>query len=581
MGPLSAITDGLSRLISGITSVNIESATLGIDKGLIAGAVVGLGRTVERNPFPTGKDDQFLVKDRMRLGYELGAGFVVGGTVSYVQEWTLVYPVPTSLKGTLSRKFLVDLFLPLTVKRLEESKLPHDYALIRESYFEGKGRLKIGGTVPFMVGNQATLGRVQLTSLITKRNKDGELKIAREYSHFTRFTYELWMNFILFDLPIFDAYKNTGKVVRNYISLENKAINPRPRVKLIEALFSGKDEDTLNKFLSNERVTRRVESDFSESYAGVTFFGIFNKETFNREDYVTDTVYNDGEASSTQWWQSLDRHYHDWTTGIQSELYRSDLFLSGVPKKDDAGYVTEILDPQLRLKLKVNDEETTEKEYSEDFQGLTLSLSPENRPLVLERPIPYPSTPLQTSFTLELHFNEQHLNELRNIGDDIWYDALEEVTGKKAIYWKRAARGGYHSRDRQRLRQSRLPLNEIHLAKKTKTILRYLESARKYNESKPMLSLRYLSWALRKMFNVGGSSWDVRLLHALKLRLSRPYWVGAVVEIFTSQVGATMDKIERYAINSGETQWSDRPEYNFILQDPAEIYFFFEEPSFL
>lgn len=579
MGPIEAISSGIGRLISGITSINIESATLGIDKGIIAGAVIGLGRTVERNPFPTGKHDQFLVKDRMRLGYELGAGFIVGGTVSYVQEWTLVYPVPTSLKGTLSRKFLVDLFLPLTVKRLEESQLPQEYALIRESYFEGKGRVKLGGAVPFMVGNQATLGRVQLTSLITKREKDGPLKIAREYSHFTRFTYELWMNLVLFDLPVFDAYKNSGKVVRNYISLKNAEIKPRPRIKLLEALFSGKDEETLNNFLGNENVYRRVESDYSESYAGVNFFGIFNKETFLREDYVTDTVYSGSEATTTQWWQYLDRHYHDWTTGLQSELYRSDIFLSGVPLKDRNDVVVGIEKPQLRLKLKISDEETTEEEYEEDFQELAYTLSPAQSPLVLDRPRPYPKNPLKIFFTLEIHLEEDHLEQLKGMGEKIWYDALEEVTGRNATYWKRAAENGYHSRDRSRLRQTRLPLNEVHLAKKTKTILRYLEKARKHQKKKPMLSLRYLSWSLRKMFNVGNSAWDIRLLHALKLKLTRPYWIGAKVEIFNETTAPT--QIDRFAATSGKSNWNNRPEYNFILQDPSEIYFFFEDNSFL
>ncbi|MCR9206508.1 MAG: hypothetical protein NXH75_18135, partial [Halobacteriovoraceae bacterium] len=57
---LSPIVEAIAKLLEGITNVNIESATLGIDKGIIAGAVLGIGRTVERNPFPTGLHDQFL-----------------------------------------------------------------------------------------------------------------------------------------------------------------------------------------------------------------------------------------------------------------------------------------------------------------------------------------------------------------------------------------------------------------------------------------------------------------------------------------------------------------------------------------
>ncbi len=597
--PLEAITDGLGKLIGGITNINIESTTLGIDKGIIAGAVLGIGRTVERNPFPTGVDDQYLVKDRMRLGYELGAGLVLAGTLSYVQEWTLVYPVATSLKGTLSRKFLVDLFLPLRVKEWTSDKLPRDFALIRESFIEGKGRLKAGGVVPFMVGNQLSYGKVQLESLITRHHKDGTIKAARELSSYYRLAYELWVNLILFDLPVFESYRHKGEVVRNYIDLPRGKMPRAAREKLFQALFTGKNLAQLKAVLKDETITRKVQSQFTENYSSLTFFGLFNKDSFSREDYVTDIRYRDNEDPEVvRWWQNLDRHYHDWTTGIESELYRSDLQFSGKPILNKEHKVVAIERPQLRIKLSVKDENTSKEEYEDDFVTMAESLMnerPQGFPLInswqdlignrkgseTKRP--------ETLFTLEVHLNSDQLHAILKSRENDWYNALEDLTGKSKDFWDRAARGGFHSDDRRRLRRNRPTLGEVHLAKKIITINRYLKRARQNYKEDPLLSYRYLNWSIRRMFHVGSSkknsSWDLRLLKAIaSITQSKP-WVGANLRIFVekeaNEESPTLDHIIQLSSANGTTAWEERPEYNFLLNDPSEIYHFFEEVSFL
>ncbi|GEM_PF-2058208 len=582
MGPAKAISGGLSRLLEGLTSINIESTTLGIDKGIIAGAILGIGRKVERNPFPTSVNDQYLVKDRMRLGYELGAGFVVGGVVSYVQEWTLVYPVPTSLKGTLSRKFLLDLFLPLTVKKIQESTLPQDYALIRESYFEGKGRLKAGGITTLGIGNQFTYGKVFLNGLVTRKYKNGDLKVMREYSRFSRFFHELWMNLVLFDLPVFDAYKEKGKVVRNYITLKNQEITPALKDKLFHALFTGLNEDQLNKLFENETVNRRVESEFKENYAGLNFFGLFNKETFHREDYITDTHYQRDDSglqiTKTQenWYQYHDRHYHDWTTGVESEVYRSDVSLSGKTIKSRGGKVSNIENPQLTLKLIVRDDQTTQREYQDIYLPMFESLRPRTMEYLPKNILELQSAP-EAIFTLEARLNSSLLDKLRNTKINDWYMALEQVTGRPKVYWKRAAENGYQNRDRQRLRQARLPLREIHLAKKLRTIERYLNKARKLKSKDPVVSLRYVVWTLRKMFGVGKGAWDIRLLEILRKVIGEDFLVGANLTIFESGNEEKMDFITTYQVRNEQIEKSDQVKYNFLLVDPSEIFFFFEK----
>ncbi|MCF8060295.1 MAG: hypothetical protein K9K67_13420 [Bacteriovoracaceae bacterium] len=581
LSPLEALAGGLSKLAEGLTNINIESATLGVDKGVIAGAVLGIGRKVERNPFPTGKHDQFLVKDRMRLGYEIGAGFVLAGTVSYVQEWTLVYPVPSSLEGTLSRKFILDLFLPLRIKKIHESKLPQSYALIRESYFQGSGRIKAGGVAPLSVGNQFTYGKVFLNGLVTRKYKNGDLKVMREYSRFNKLAHELWLNIILFDLPIFDAYDKSGKLVRNYIVLKDKNLTPTLKEGLFKALFTGQNEEDLNDLFENEFVSRRVESDFKESYGGLSLFGIFTKETFLREDYVTETNYEEGslkkETKETSW-QYVDRHYHDWTSGVESLLFRSDVLLTGKTTLDKLGLIAKIEDPQILLSLIVEDSKTSQREYQSFYLPMFNDLRPSNMD-PLPEVIPELKEKPESIFKVEAIFSESLLKKFQNtvIGD--WYKALEKETGKPRVYWERAAEEGLHNRDRQRLRQARLPLREINLAKKLKTVGRYMEKAKRLKNSAPITSLRYMAWSLRKLFSVGQGAWDIRLLKVMKIVLGQEFWSRASIRTFSPTTEDKLDTMTTYEVSNPKLKGQLGKTYNFLLVDPSEIYHFFDEPS--
>lgn len=582
-GLLSPIVKAIGKLLEGVTNVNIESATLGIDKGIIAGAVVGIGRTVERNPFPTGSHDQYLVKDRMRLGYELGAGYVIAGTVSYVQEWTLVYPVETSLKGTLSRKFLVDLFLPLRVSKFEHSKLPQDYALIRESYLEGKGRLKLGGGIPLMVGNQASIGRIKLVSTMARRMKNGDVNLLRENSKFYKFAYELWLNLALFDLPVFNADRSWGHLSRVYNVIKQGDLQGNLRVEFIKALFSGRGERPLQEILTTEKIERKVESDFIQNYFGLNFFGVFSKDTYRREDLLTDTLYEYNEdgslmrQSSKELWQMSDRHVHDWTTGLRSEVYRSDVFINGEPERTPEGIVRKILKPQLRLNLIVVDEETEQREYDEVYLPLANSLKKKNQKPLPENALLSDELP-ESRLEIEVHFNERDLNRILHTTEEQWFDHLEKITGRKKVYWLSAKESGFHSRDRRRLRQVKLPFHEIRLAKKLTGAMRLLEKARKASANDPVASLRLQAWALRRTFSVGNSAWDVRLLKVLRSIVGEPQFSGVKFHQYLPQQGKK-ERVVTIQSTSGEPQWIDRFEHQFVLSDPSEIYHFFDREN--
>lgn len=571
-GPLVQIAQAF---IGGAGNMNIESATLGIDKGIIANTVIGIGRTVERNPNPQGNNDHYLVKDRMKLGFELGAGFVAAGTITYAQEWTLVYPVAKNMSGLLSRKFVVDLFLFYRASKLIKESIPGNYALLRESYIEGKGRLKIGGSSGLLLGNQASASRIKLETILIKAqgNDKSPLKVMRQKSKYRKLAYELWINLIAFDLPLFDASNDSGTLEREYLEANYSRLDKPKREKLMRALFSGQDNSAFKDF----KTSRVLTSKFKEISLDFTLFYAFDRQRLTRIDDLTDTIMFTNEkgetkVASSRTWQWENRGNHEWTTGLKSEQYKSRIFLTGTPQEDSDGVTTQILEPQLKMELEVVDGETSLKEINKIYWPLLSDFSNQRKNIDQLNQLSFNHEP-ETRSSIEIQLNKDALQKILNTRDDEWFDALKIVTGKKGHYWRNSASGGLHSRDRRRLRQSRLPLGDVQLASQVNRLILATKKARKeMQRNRNVLALRKLLRGLRSSFTIGSGAFDTRLLKViLAIAGQDNQFSKTKMQYFNG------DQITELKSSRGEPQWSESGEYQFLFEDPSEIYFFFEE----
>lgn len=589
-----AIANGLGSLSSGISEINLESDALGIDKGIVAGTIIGLSRTVEKNPFPTSKEDQFLVKDYMKIGYQLGAGFVVSGIVSYVQEWTLVYPVATNMKGTLSRKFLVDLFLPLRIAGYEDSaiidKLPQDYSLIREVSLQGHGRIKLGGGVPFLIGIEGRAGKVLFNRHLLKRRPQEGLSVMRETGDYWHLASELWMNLALFNLPIADNEMKMGDSTRVYLKLPERDYRNERTAQLARSLLSGEANDQLEELIRNEGVSRVIKTQFKESYAALNFIALFNRETFTREDYVTDTLYNEGgPPTESEWWVYQDRHIQEWTTGLQSETMKSQVFLEGEWQEDG------LSNPLLSLHISAHDFETTQEEYDSVYYPLLRKFESGAQGIIPSQEARLPLEDLPYSQTqLIFRYDESDLLKLLALTERDWFEALEIVTGKKSSFWKQTAKTGFHGRERSRLRQNRMTLRDLQMAKKVMSILRLWKKAQKLKRNSrrkdQTAAFRIIGYAMRRSLMIGDHAWNTKLLEALEIMVPAsqkilgftlyPQDINrlsgtplAVKEVHRLVKDKNVDHLSQEAVKNLLTFL--RPRYNMLLDDPSEIYHHF------
>ncbi len=579
-GPLSALAQGLGQLTQGLSEINLESEALGIDQGIIAGAVISLSRQVEKNPFPTGKHDQFLVKDHMKLGYQLGAGYIVSGIASYVQEWTLVYPVATSTRGSLSRAFLVDLFLPLRINKLEEDAihrgLPKDYTLIREASLQGHGRIKIGGSVPLTLGLKGKAGRVSLNKNLIKRHPNKGVSVMREVGAHYELASEIWMNFFFFDLPISDSSYHNGSLTRVYLKIPERDWKTKGMRDLALSLLNGQANEELENLLKEKAISRKIESRFNQTTTDLTFLALFNRDTLTREDTIEQSLYREnGQVDLEKWWVYQDRHSQDWTTVVESEELKSHVFLEG--KWQDIG----LIDPLLTLNIFINDYETDQIEYQKNYFPL-LDQFKENTELLKKTNVSShfrerPHSLTQLIFT----FDQQKLEQLLLLNEEDWFKALKDVTGKDESFWRQTARTGFHGRDRRRMRQNRITLHDLELAKKAMAILRLWKKANRLSKNKDIGSqtaaYRTLGWAMRRSLLIGRGTWNTIILQAMMKMVAPTKKILSVSLPPTNHILESKNIILRTSsgIDYEKSLTYLRPRNNILLEDPSEIYHHF------
>ncbi len=580
----------IESLASGVSSINIDNATLGVDKGLIQQMVVGIGRTVEKNPKSTSTKDRFLVKDRLKIGLELGAGFVVAGTVTYAQEWTLVYPVASEFEGLLSRKFVLDLFLPFTIKRLEESELPDEYVVIKKAMLEGKGRVRFGDLPGVVLGSEHSVSRINLYSSLAKRFKDQSYKIMLESSKYSKTAHALWFNLPLMNFPIFDLNYHKGSSKRTFYDVPYKDFSHYNKQKLFRSIFMGyinplsstvhtlqKEEETttLKEFLSPYEKDEKWSSNFKESRTSFTFFYLFNKESVTRSDYVS--VRSDRDNHSSDWWQWEDIRSNDWTIGIRGESFHSRVLFSG----EQIG--SEIHDPILSVHLLLKDSETTENEYNDEYlllvKEILASITPDTEQLssfsnYQEALSPITFNSISSLMEVKSFYTKEDLMILVKALPEQWNEKIEEITGKSLRYWDRAAKEKFHSKDRRRLSRSRISLEHIAKGREIVEFFRYVDKARAAYENGEELSMyRSICWAFRSSFyasSFAGTKAD--LLKTINKMISKG-------NISVNHRLYRGDKIMAHGVyNSSENLIDEMNQRHFpyILDDPSEIFYFFE-----
>lgn len=416
------------RIIDNNGNIEVASEEFGIDNLVVAKVVFGIQRQVEKNPWPQGDHDQFLLKDAITIGFRLGAGLVVFGDIAYIKQYTLVQPVATHREGMLQNKFIVNLMLPFEVRRED---LPEKYVLMTESFLEGRGRLKLGGGVmmtPFV--HQTHHSRVDLTRTYIDNRRPDIMRVFIDHGKAREWGQIFYINFleILSYTFLKGAVKN-GENQRRYYEVPK---NLPEYQKMLHNLSVNNDTSLLEQFA----LERRVEDRFRESFFKLNLLGLYHKSTLNRYDEINEYIADsDDEWTLTnQQYQQENERETGWSSVISGEDFYSNILFMAYNEEGKLGR------PHIVITTRINDKRARPKEVYDRYldslnrialRSRTLELAPESRQLIKDKRV-------RATMDMRITIDDKAVEELMAVDEISFWEHIEKVTGTESKRWQEA-----------------------------------------------------------------------------------------------------------------------------------------------
>jgi len=547
-----------SKLLHSIHYLELDPEWFGLEEGLISRIIVRFNREMELNPYPESRNDQYLVKDTLEVGLELGYGATVSGDVSYVKTYTLAYPVASEIEGRYHRGFIVDLGLP---RRLGGGNVPNDFVMMLEDSLRLRGRIKIEPGEAVSLVNDFEAARITLGRSVLSRKHGDRLDYFQDESQWHQLGYKFGLKLLyILRFRILDEGLRCGALNRDYTRLDISDLESNSqKQEALEHLILAGDASRL------ERLGKRyfLHDRFTERRSDFDFFGLLRQRTIRRVDKVELTELE--EAVPRAYFQIEDQRLRLWSFIDNGERYFSSLRMTG--QLNEFGAVERSV---LDIRLKIEDKLTRNRELKNGYLNMINTLALEPRFLAFDptqHTINHIWGPLVV--TVDLMLYQEALTDLLEVEDtDIW-EALEEVSGISSEEWKRKARPRY---DRGR-RSYPHDHKRAYLARKALYFERELRVARRLEDSTQQL--KSLVKAIRKTVYLSEGTFQPILLAVLhKLVGSEHLYLKTSITMPPNRENMLPGKVP-IGRELGVKQPYDYPIFQFVFEDPAEFYHLF------
>lgn len=346
------LIDQIATVTKKTDSFDIDPAEFGLDSAIISKIIFGVDRTINRNPYPTSDKDQYLVKDHMTLGFRLGFGYVLAGDVRYVREYTLVQAVSSPNHARFKNSFIVNLLLPLQSKF---EQLPESSVLIKEQYFEARGRVRFLDTLNIPLGFDISDSIVKLKRTFLSRKKSKKVIYFEDSGYYTKFASKLYWELGIFNIPIFKSKLKKGVIKRKYYELDMNTPNYN---YIIDRAIVFNDTALLKK----KGVSRKIKDNFraKSMYIRLANFWQFKKK--RRVDNIVEKEFDEfgNETGRNYVFQIENNKKYEWQFLDNGEQYKSKVSFISEVKDENRLSDKKIIDIQLRI----NDKSTKTKELN-------------------------------------------------------------------------------------------------------------------------------------------------------------------------------------------------------------------------
>jgi hypothetical protein len=533
-GIRNAGVDGVVNLLSGVRNIDFDPEKLfDSDIDLITRIIIRMNREIEPNPFPTGDNDDYLVKDTLRIGARLGYGFALSGDLTYYRKYTVVYPVKTVDEGRFHNNFILNLLPRSQIKKMARFTPRQRFAIMIEDYLEGRGSRKTPHRMIYFEDN----GHYRQLAL----------KIYLEFGYFLHYR-----------IPFFRAELQKGTLTRNYVEVDLSDIEKNPdKSAALEQLFLESDPSLIKKM--GEQKT--IDDKFFQRKSQFTFLGLVKR----RSVYRVDRLKERGDVSDAYQYQVENQKQRTWVF-----LDNGERFFSWVRMTGKSGKTNEIRDPLLTIALRIDDRNTTDKELKGSYLEMINNMG------MGKRFIDFDSTAHSrnrrwgyTQVYIDMTFYKEAIDALLRADEKEIWQALSAVTGHSVQELIRMGRPPDYFRNPS----AALAGKTKYLARKTASFIINLKKARKKKDA--LKKMAYLVKAVRKAVYVSGHSFNSRLLTVIRQIVGEDnFYISAVVTMPIHKENMFPERVPLY--NEFGVKRPIEPVYfKYIFEDPAEIYHLF------
>ncbi|MCP5046900.1 MAG: hypothetical protein GY940_06990 [bacterium] len=572
------VVDGLVDGISAIRYIRINPEHFGGTDDFIGRIRLGMDREIEENPWPTGENDQFLVRDTLQLGLRPRYGQYLTADLSYSRKYTVVYPVRTRDEGRFHNNFIINLGLWNQVKKFGVDRR---FAAVVEDFYEIRGKLKTSkGHTPLLAAS-AAVSRVYVNRYFISRRLPNHLVYFEDKSRYNQLAYKVFLQFAYlfnFRVPFFKRTIQKGKIDREYIDVD---ISERGKdadiLKAVKRLLLKNDSSEIKRL----GTPRSIRDKFFEKKTKFNLLGFYKIRSIYRVDRlreVSGSVYGGKNPKSEspllekgrEHFQVESLRKRTWRFLDNGEVHASWVRMTG--KSEKTGKKGIIKQPRLVISMGINDKNATDGELKEGYLGFINGVVGDGDFIRFD---PAVHTRNGHWGSLQVHLDivmyGKAIGRLINLkGEELW-GALSSVTGESVVELKRSA-GPRYERGRPVYRYGSAN-GSSYLAAKAGYLIRAMKRARGARGS--LGQMRALVKGVRKAIYTSGHSFEYRLLAALhKIVGKKNLYIEAGVTFPIHKENIFPERQPLFN-RRGELRKMDPLLFEYIFDDPAEIYHIF------
>ncbi len=399
--------------------LKVTEADVGLAQGLISEILFKIERSIEENPNPVDESERFLVRDRLKLGFRLGAGLVIQGHATIWQQHDLVYPASSEAQALRAGNIALNLMLPY---QLWTCELPDRFVLMSETAVEGGGKiyLSTGTVLPLGVGADASNGILRIGRLVTQRDRSGNFKVFQDTEISDHEQYRALLEFFgSMRMPIVSKdVRNLGHIKGLLWNIPAGALVDSPELALgLKRSIRMGASHYLEKVSSSVQPLP-IRGNFRKKSIDWNLFGLF---TSSRRSEIL-KAWGDAIGFRQQYRVANEKHWSllDWA---EDHSVRAEM-LSSSPEGDTT-------DAQrfMRIRWKIDDRHTTSEELQDGYVVLVNRLAGEEAfrfsPDLFSRNQKWG----RILTHIELTYGPEQLSRLETMTPDDYWGALAALLG--------------------------------------------------------------------------------------------------------------------------------------------------------